>query len=53
MLDLDDLNDEIWGFWADDIYFLINLCMYLVLAALGLCCDCMWTFCGCSEQELL
>ena len=24
MLDLDDLDDEIWGFWADDIYFLIN-----------------------------
>ena len=33
-------------------FFLINLFIYLFLAALGLCC-CPWSFSSCGERGLL
>ena len=44
-----------WGDWTQSVFlvfFLIYLCIYLLLAVLGLHCY-TWAFSGCSEPGLL
>ena len=46
------LNSAAMNIGVQVSFFFFNQFIYLILAALGICC-CMWAFSRCSERELL